>query len=76
MLKSELLAAEYRRNANDALQGADTSALNEVRKRRRAAAQSWILLAEMQDRRTIHAHELAQRVARAGDGAGDAPECG
>jgi hypothetical protein len=75
MLKSEILAAEYRRNANDALQGADTSPLNEVCNRLRASAQTWILLAEMQDRRTVYAHELAQRVARAGDGAGDAPKC-
>jgi hypothetical protein len=75
MLKSEILAAEYRRNANDALQGADTSPLNEVCNRLRASAQTWILLAEMQDRRTVYAHELAQRVARAGDVAGGPPEC-
>lgn len=75
MLKSELLAAEYRRNADRALCGAAESALAEVRKRCWASAQSWILLAEMQDRRTVHAQQVARRVAAAADCGGGAPEC-
>ena len=75
MLKSEMLAAEYRRHAEEALLGAGTSPLQEVRKRHRASAQCWVLLAEMQDRRTVHADELARRVVLALHGGGDAPKC-
>ncbi|OHB34512.1 MAG: hypothetical protein A2882_10430 [Phenylobacterium sp. RIFCSPHIGHO2_01_FULL_70_10] len=70
MLKSELLAADYRRHAGEALNAAAESPLPEVRKRCRASAQSWILLAEMQDRRTLLARRLAARalpVASAGE---------
>lgn len=61
MLKSELLAADCRRHADDALNSAAESPLPEVRRRCRASAQSWILLAEMQDRRTLVARRLATR---------------
>lgn len=75
MLKSELLAADYRRHAGDDLDTAARSPLSEVRKRCRASAQSWILLAEMQDRRTLHARLLAGRVASAADRGESASVC-
>jgi hypothetical protein len=63
MYKSQIAAADYRRRAADALDAAAGSALAHVRSKLHSAAQAWIILAEAEDRRALHALELARRIA-------------
>lgn len=63
MLKSQIAAADYRRRAADALNAAADSALAHVRGKLHSAAQAWTILAEAEDRRALHALEVARRIA-------------
>ncbi len=71
MLKSQIAAADYRRRAADALNAAADAALAHVRGKLHSAAQAWTILAEAEDRRALHALEVARRIA-ARDMVGDA----
>ena len=64
MLKSQLAAADYRLQASRALEAAAESALAQVRGKLRSAAQAWIVLAELEDLRVLHARKIAERNAR------------
>lgn len=75
MIKSQIAAAEYRRQAAKALEAAAESALAQVRGKLRSAAQAWIILAEMEDRRVLHAREIVQRTANAAQAAEGAAGC-
>jgi hypothetical protein len=60
MLKSDILATEYRGRAQCALATAEASPLLQVRLRHESAASVWLDLAAAQDRRT--AEKVAGRV--------------
>jgi hypothetical protein len=63
MLKSEILAAEYRGRAQQALTAAEASPLQQVRLKHQSAASVWQGLAELQDRCAAHTQATAARLA-------------
>ena len=75
MLKSQIMAADYRRRAAEALEAAAESALAQVRGKLRSAAQAWIILAEMEDRRALYAGEIARRTPNSAPAVGGAAGC-
>lgn len=75
MLKSEIAAAEYRRQAAKTLEAAGECVLAQVRGKLRSAAQTWIIRAEIEDRRVHHAAKSPNDTANAVQAAGGAAGC-
>lgn len=67
MLKSDILAAEYRGRAQHALSTAEASLLPQVRLKHESAASVWLDLAAAQDQRTAHAKKVAARLLAQAD---------
>lgn len=62
MLKSDILAAEYRGRAEQAFAAAEGSSLPQVRLKHQSAASVWLDLAVFQDQRTVaHTQAVAAR---------------
>lgn len=61
MLKSDIRGAEYRVNAQRALDAAEGTGLDQVKRRHEAAAEVWNDLADFEDRRSESARTLATR---------------
>ena len=62
MLKSDILAADFRDRAQQATATAQATPLPQVRLRHEAAAVVWLGLAAAQDQRTAHANQIAAPV--------------
>lgn len=61
MLGSDIRGADYRAKAQLALANADSSTLQQVRRKHEAAASVWLELAAFEERRSAHAREMTAR---------------